>query len=93
MFRCDECDVNQDSCKSPARVVTHVRKVEYKHGEHMSYGQEVVKEKTLCANCKIKRDVAGTVAVIADGAPKLVERTASRKEKRDSAKERSAQRY
>lgn len=89
MFRCSQCDVNQDSCKSPARVVTHVRKVEYAHGENVSYGQEVVKEIDLCSNCVAKRTVAGTEVIVASGEPKRVAHT----QRREVMKERQERRY
>lgn len=90
MFRCSQCGVNQDSCKSPARVVTHVRKVEYVHGENVSYGQEVVKEVDLCANCLAKRNLAGEASVIVGTEPKRVMHEPKREK---SLRERPERRY
>ncbi len=64
MFRCDQCDQNQDSCKSPNRVVTHIRKREYPMGDVISHGTEIVKEIDLCDNCAIKFRLAGGVPIV-----------------------------
>lgn len=65
MFRCDECKTNQDSCKSPTRVVTHIRKRSYFIAEDKeSFGTEIVKEIDVCQNCANKRVAAGFVPTV-----------------------------